>query len=75
MKCPECKDGEIVQKRSKRGPFYSCNRYPKCKTTLKHKPLPQPCPKCGSKYLLEKTVKDSTTIECPNEACDYEKAA
>ncbi|MBI4272640.1 type I DNA topoisomerase [Candidatus Uhrbacteria bacterium] len=32
MKCPDCGEGEVIQKRSKRGKtFYSCNRYPDCK--------------------------------------------
>jgi DNA topoisomerase I len=76
VKCPECKQGDIVQKRSKRGAFYSCNRYPKCKTTMKYKPLPQPCPKCKSEYLFEKPTKDGgTVVACPNDECDFEKAA
>ena len=29
VKCPECSEGEIVERRSKRGKtFYGCNRYP-----------------------------------------------
>ena len=75
VKCPECKQGDMVQKRSKRGAFYSCNRYPKCKTSMKYKPLPQPCPKCGAEYLFEKTLKDGgTVIACSNDECDYERA-
>ena len=32
MKCPECKEGEVVVKKSKRGKvFYGCSNYPKCK--------------------------------------------
>ncbi|MCF8240263.1 MAG: type I DNA topoisomerase [Melioribacteraceae bacterium] len=31
LKCPKCKEGEIVTKRTKRGRFfYGCNRYPDC---------------------------------------------
>jgi DNA topoisomerase-1 len=74
--CPECKKGEIVQKRSRRGTFYSCNQYPKCKFSLPNKPIPTPCPRCGSEYLVEKTTKtDGTTISCPNQDCDYKQAA
>jgi DNA topoisomerase-1 len=74
--CPECKKGEIVQKRSRRGTFYSCNQYPKCKFSLPTKPIPSPCPQCGSTYLIEKTTKaGGTTIECPNQTCDYKQAA
>ena len=74
--CPECKQGEIIQKRSKRGKtFFSCNRYPKCKFSLWNKPIASPCPECGSAYLIEKTTKAGTTIECPNESCNYKQAA
>ncbi len=31
VKCPNCSEGEIVERRSKRGKtFYGCNRYPEC---------------------------------------------
>jgi DNA topoisomerase-1 len=31
IKCPKCKTGEVVARRSKRGKmFYGCNRYPDC---------------------------------------------
>jgi DNA topoisomerase I len=76
VQCPECQQGEIIQKRSKRGKtFFSCNRYPKCKFSLWNKPIASPCPQCGSVYLVEKTTKSGTTIQCPNESCDYQQAA
>lgn len=32
VKCPECKDGDLIIKRTKRGrTFYGCSRYPDCK--------------------------------------------
>jgi len=32
MNCPDCKEGEVVVKRTKRGKrFYGCSRYPECK--------------------------------------------
>ncbi len=31
VKCPNCSEGEIIERRSKRGKtFYGCNRYPDC---------------------------------------------
>jgi DNA topoisomerase-1 len=75
VECPECKKGQIVEKRSRRGIFYSCDRYPKCKYSLRNKPIAQKCPQCGSAYLLEKTLKSGVTIECPTESCDYSQAA
>ncbi|GAI21052.1 unnamed protein product, partial [marine sediment metagenome] len=35
IKCPKCKEGEIVEKRTKRNKlFYGCNRFPKCDYAL-----------------------------------------
>ena len=32
VKCPDCKDGDVVQRRTKRGRiFWGCSKYPKCK--------------------------------------------
>ncbi len=40
VKCPECKEGDLVERHTKRGgkPFYGCNRFPKCKFALWDKP-------------------------------------
>jgi DNA topoisomerase-1 len=52
--CPkEGCGGEIVQKPSRRGPFYGCSNYPKCRVILKGKPVNRPCPVCGQKFLME----------------------
>jgi DNA topoisomerase-1 len=64
--CPECKQGTIIEKKSKRGRiFYSCNRYPDCKFALWDKPIKTPCPRCGS--LL--TLKGKNGVKCTK--CDY----
>ena len=75
VSCPECGEGEIVVKRSKRGAFYGCSRYPACKFTMRDKPVPQACPKCGARYLAEKVNKDGTReLQCKAEDCDYTEA-
>ena len=75
VKCPECKDGELVEKRARKGnTFYGCGNYPKCKFTSAHKPIPEKCPSCGSEYLVEKNLKAGPVIACPNKECDYERA-
>ncbi len=75
--CPEkgC-TGELVVRRTKqRRTFYGCSRYPECKFTAWDKPVPGPCPNCGSSILLEKTSKKSGPVRyCPNESCKYEHA-
>jgi DNA topoisomerase-1 len=51
--CPECKEGELLERMSKKKRrFYSCSRYPKCKFAISSKPIKQPCPQCG-KLLVQ----------------------
>ena len=72
MKCPQCKEGEIVQRFSRRGAFYSCNRYPKCEFSLSKKPVNRPCPQCKAPFLLEHETKREGKIElCNNPECGY----
>ena len=74
VKCPECKDGDLVEKRARKGnTFYGCGNYPKCKFTSAHKPIAEKCPSCGSEYLVEKNLKSGPVIACPNKECDYER--
>ena len=72
VKCPQCGEGELVERRSRRGIFYSCNRYPKCEFAMNNRPVPRPCPKCGAPYLMEKETKREGHIElCNNPECGY----
>jgi DNA topoisomerase-1 len=75
VKCPECKEGELVEKKARRrgNLFYGCSRYPKCKFTSAHKPIAEKCPQCGSEYLVEKKLKSGDVIACPNSECDYSR--
>ena len=67
VKCPQCKKGEIVEKKARRGNFfYGCSNYPKCDFTAATKPVAEKCPDCGSPYLLEKVTKEGTFLICPN---------
>jgi DNA topoisomerase-1 len=34
LKCYKCRDGELVIRQSKKGPFLGCNRYPRCRTIV-----------------------------------------
>jgi DNA topoisomerase-1 len=55
--CPKCAQGELVQRRSRRGrTFYGCERYPECDYVAWRRPLPTPCPDCGG--LLVQAGKD-----------------
>ena len=72
VNCPKCKEGEIVEKRSKRGrTFFGCNRYPKCDFALWNRPTGEKCPRCGA--LL--TIGAKGAINCSNKECGYQAAA
>ena len=75
--CPQCGEGQVVERKGRWGRlFYGCRRYPECKFTAYHKPLSEPCPKCGRPYLLEKeTKKEGVIVFCDNDGCGYERGA
>jgi len=65
VNCPQC-GGELVEKvNRKKRTFYGCSNYPNCSFATNFKPLPQPCPQCGS--LL--TVYRGTQAKCTK--CSY----
>ena len=71
VKCPKCKEGNIVERRSRRRRlFYGCDAYPNCDFVSWDKPISKPCPKCES-LLVEKKTKKQTTTRCTS--CDYEE--
>jgi DNA topoisomerase-1 len=74
VKCPECSEGEVVERRSKRGKtFFGCNRYPDCDFVAWARPVAEKCPECGNPYLVEKFLKAGNFLECPAEGCKYKK--
>jgi DNA topoisomerase I len=47
--CPQCQQGEIVEKRTRFGLFYGCDRYPDCDFAVNNPPVKDhACPECGS---------------------------
>ena len=74
VKCPNCSEGEIIERRSKRGKtFYGCNRYPDCDFVAWGKPIAEKCPECGGSYLIEKYLKAGPVAQCPNSECKFKK--
>ncbi len=50
--CPQCGQGELVEKRTRFGSFYGCDRYPECDLAVSNPPYAdRPCPECGSLLL------------------------
>jgi DNA topoisomerase-1 len=56
IKCPKCKEGELVERKTKKGKrtFYGCSRYPDCDFASWGKPVNQSCTACGNDYIIMK---------------------
>ena len=69
--CPSCQKenragGEMVERRGRFGPFFSCSNYPDCKNISKARPTGKTCPECGSlKMQGTKTIPE----RCSNRSC------
>ena len=73
-KCPAC-GAAMVRRWGRRGFFLACSNYPECKNALWDKPVPEPCPQCGSPFLLEKvSQRQGTYYLCPNKECGYRRS-
>ncbi|MBY0218648.1 type I DNA topoisomerase [Paenibacillus illinoisensis] len=69
--CPKCKEGHVVERRSKKGRiFYGCDKYPECDFVSWDKPSAKPCPSCGS-LMVEKRNKQGTRLQCTS--CDHQE--
>ena len=70
IKCPKCKEGNIVAKKTKKGKiFYGCDTYPACDFATWDKPINEFCPTCKS--ILVQTIKGQ--IKCSSKECNYKK--
>lgn len=71
--CPICekegrKNGEMVERRGRFGPFFSCSNYPDCKYIIKTRPTGKICELCGN-LMMEgtKTIPERCSSKaCPN---------
>ncbi len=63
QRCPECKEGDLLERKGRFGPFLACSRYPDCryrankakdgKPRAEAKLLDEACPICG-KAMVER---------------------
>ena len=77
-KCPQCGEGDLVERTGRYGPFVACSRYPDCnyranmgkdgKPRQGPKVLDEPCPVCG-KPLVERRGRFGLFKSCS----DYPK--
>lgn len=77
--CPKC-GGDIIEVRPKKKggkTFYGCSRYNdetvKCDFKLWAKPIPEPCPSCGAKFLVMGGTKAKPMIACADKECGYKR--
>jgi DNA topoisomerase-1 len=72
--CPECKKGQIVERRSKKGrKFYGCNQYPACEFTSWYQPAKDSCPECGSFCVLKYSKTKGEYVTCTRQGCSYQQ--
>jgi len=62
VKCPEC-ESDIVERKSRRGKFYGCSAYPKCKFISTYEPTNKKCPEC-SYIMASRTLRKVDIFEC-----------
>ena len=75
LACPK-DGGDVVERKSRRGKvFFGCANYPDCDFVLWNRPVLEPCPKCGEKFLVEKiTKRHGRQLICNNESCHYTRS-
>ena len=73
VKCPTCGEGEIAEKRSRQGrTFFGCNRYPACSFAMRERPVPQPCPKCGAAFVVQRfSRREGGVLACAADGCGH----
>jgi len=71
-KCPECKDGKLVEREGRFGKFISCSNYPKCKYIKQSeeekakKKTGVMCPLCDKGEVMERRGKFGPFYSCSN---------
>jgi len=75
-KCPECKDGKLMEREGRFGKFVACSNYPKCKY-IKKDAIPQnttgiKCPVCKTGEMSERKGRFGIFYSCTNyPKCKY----
>ena len=74
LKCPKCKEGELVVRIGRFGKFISCSRFPDCDYTDKYiEKIGMKCPKCKEgDVIVKKTGKGKKFYGCSRYPdCDF----
>ncbi len=63
MRCPKCAEGDLTQRRTKRGKaFWGCVRYPACDFSTWNQPVAETCPVCKWVGMEKKVSKTEGQI-------------
>jgi len=75
--CPTCKEGKMVERRTRRGKmFYACDKYPVCTFSVWYEPVTEVCPVCGFGMLVRKeSKKEGKLVACPVKGCGFKRGA
>ncbi|MEI6528431.1 MAG: type I DNA topoisomerase, partial [bacterium] len=71
-KCPECKDGKLMEREGRFGKFIACSNYPKCKFIKKDAELEKQnstgvaCPVCKTGMMTERRGRFGMFYSCSN---------
>ncbi len=69
-KCPECTDGELIERDGRFGRFIACSRYPKCKYVKRDpadiKTTGVKCPTCSTGEMAERRGRYGLFYSCTN---------
>jgi len=61
--CPLCKEGQLIERRSRKGrTFTGCSRYPNCQYVSWDKPVKRECPICGNLGMSQKIQRKKGII-------------
>ncbi len=81
IRCPKCHAGDLVKVGAAKGrrPFWGCENFrsddaaKKCDFRVYSEPVREPCPKCGSDFLIRAGGKTRPVLKCATPDCGYEK--
>jgi DNA topoisomerase-1 len=62
IKCPDC-GGDIIERSSRRGKFFGCGNYPKCKFISNFEPTEKKCSECGG-MMCKRELRKKEIYEC-----------
>ena len=68
VKCPKCKQGDIIERKTKRKrTFFGCSRYPDCDFASWDRPVDRQCDTCGNPYMVQKYNQSrGEYLACPS---------